>query len=146
MVSKVLSRARNGPSQGLFLGVRSDKGRARGDYSLFQKKRKIAPGTARGVSRRRTPISVLREKVEPDPDKYVALWEKAAAEGRDVRALSAIFKMIYEDDVAHVDVPHTFDEVKKLEREERRALMRQLEREGMAPFVADDYRNGKIEP
>jgi hypothetical protein len=93
------------------------------------------------ASRTRTPLAVLREKVEADPDKYVALWEKAAERGSDIRALSAIFKLIYEDDAGHVDEPHSFDELAELTREERRTLITQLEQAGRArPFRADTWR------
>jgi hypothetical protein len=93
------------------------------------------------ASRTRTPLAVLREKVEADPDKYVALWEKAAERGSDIRALSAIFKLIYEDDAGHVAEPHSFDEMARLTREERRQLLTQLEQEGRgSPFRADAWR------
>jgi hypothetical protein len=96
---------------------------------------------AGAASRTRTPLAVLREKVEADPDKYVALWEKAAERGSDIRALSAIFKLIYEDDAGHVDEPHSFDEFARLTRTERRQLLTQLEQEGRgSPFRADSWR------
>ena len=88
----------------------------------------------------RTPIDVLRERVEADPEKYVRLWEKAAAEGRDVRALTKIFELIYADTQnRYVPEPHSFDEFAKLSREDRRHLIARLEREGRgSPFRAPE--------
>jgi hypothetical protein len=45
----------------------------------------------------------------------------------------------YGAETGHVEVPHTFDELAKLTREQRRALMRQLERDGIEPFVAPTH-------
>jgi hypothetical protein len=65
--------------------------------------------------------------VEADPEGYAGLWLKAAKEGRDVRALTGIYNMLFAEAVQGVDEPHTFDELAKLNRAERRQLMRQLE-------------------
>jgi predicted flap endonuclease-1-like 5' DNA nuclease len=79
--------------------------------------------------------------VEADPEGYAGLWLKAAKEGRDVRALTGIYNMLFAEAVQGVDEPHTFDELAKLNRAERRQLMRQLESAGRAePFSADEWR------
>jgi hypothetical protein len=54
---------------------------------------------------------------------------KAIREDKDVRALMSILDCVYTDD-AHVEEPHTFDELAKLMREQRRTLVTQLEAEG----------------
>ena len=56
-----------------------------------------------------------------------------------MRAITTLLDRVYAEDAAHVDEPHTFDELAKLDQQQRRALMRQLEREGMAPFVAPTH-------
>jgi hypothetical protein len=64
---------------------------------------------------------------------------KAIREGRDVRALISILDRVYSDDTGHVDEPHTFDELAKLSRAQRRALLTQLEKEGRgSPFRAPE--------
>ena len=50
---------------------------------------------------------------------------KAIREGKDVRALMSILDRLYTDD-AHVEEPHTFYELAKLSRDERRQLLTQL--------------------
>lgn len=55
---------------------------------------------------------------------------RAMKESRDVRAITAMLDRTYGDESAHVEEPHTFDELAKLSREQRRALITQLEREG----------------
>ena len=52
---------------------------------------------------------------------------------------TAIYDRLYGEEAAHVDELHSFDELAKLGREERRALMRQLERQGLAPFVGPTH-------
>jgi hypothetical protein len=65
---------------------------------------------------------------------------KAAKEGRDVRALTAIYDRLYGEEVGHVEEPHTFDELVKLTREQRGALVTQPEREGRgSPFRAPEH-------
>jgi hypothetical protein len=127
------------------LGGRKASGKASGKAleHLRDDAKELEQGDG-AATRRRTPLAVLREKVEADPEKYVALWEKAAERGSDIRALSAIFKLIYEDDAGHVDEPHTLDELAKLTRSERRQLITQLEAAGRAqPFRADAWRAGR---
>jgi hypothetical protein len=56
-------------------------------------------------------------------------------EGRDVRAITTLLDRVYGDDAVRVEEPHTFDELAKLSREERRRLIVQLERQGRSsPF------------
>jgi len=57
-----------------------------------------------------------------------------------VRALNGILDRVYGNETVHVDEPHTFDELAKLSREQRRALITQLEREGRSsPFRAPEH-------
>jgi hypothetical protein len=92
------------------------------------------------VPRPKTPLEALRAEVEADPEGFAKLFMKAAKEGRDVRALTAIYDRLYGEEAAHVDEPHTFDELAKLSREQRRALITQLERAGRgSPFRAPEH-------
>jgi hypothetical protein len=105
-----------------------------------------APGLARG-----TPItgaaarvdvrSTVRDALmEIDPTALKAYIQKAVLEGRDVRAITTLLDRVYGDDVVHVEEPHSFDELAKLTREQRRALVTQLEREGRgSPFRAPEH-------
>lgn len=57
-----------------------------------------------------------------------------------MRALNGILDRVYGNETVHVDEPHTFDELAKLSREQRRALITQLEREGRSsPFRAPEH-------
>jgi hypothetical protein len=77
--------------------------------------------------------------VEIDPAALKAYIQKAVLEGRDVRAITSLLDRVYGDEAVHVEEPHTFDELAKLSREQRRALITQLERAGRAsPFRAPD--------
>jgi hypothetical protein len=68
-----------------------------------------------------------------------AYIKKAVLEGRDVRAITQLLDRVYGDD-APVEEPHTFDELAKLDREQRRALIRRLEDEGRSPrFKAPEH-------
>jgi hypothetical protein len=56
------------------------------------------------------------------------LWWKAAKEGRDVRALTALFDRLYATE-QHIEMPSTLDALEKLTRDQRRILLRQIEDE-----------------
>jgi hypothetical protein len=72
---------------------------------------------------------------------------KAMKEGRDVRAITAMLDRTYGDETGHVDEPHTLDELAKLSREQRRALITQLEREGRSsPFRAPEHEPAQSSP
>jgi len=60
-----------------------------------------------------------------------------------VRALNGILDRVYRNETVRVDEPHSFDELAKLTRDERRQLITQLEAAGRAqPFRADAWRSG----
>jgi hypothetical protein len=85
-------------------------------------------------------MDLSRAKMEADPETVAELAWKAMREGRDVRAITAMLDRTYGDESAHVEEPHTFDELAKLSREQRRALITQLEREGRgSPFRAPEH-------
>jgi hypothetical protein len=85
-------------------------------------------------------MQALRAEVEADPEGFAKLFMKAAKEGRDVRALTAIYDRLYGEEVGHVEEPHTFDELAKLTREQRRQLLTQLEAEGRCdPFNPPEH-------
>jgi hypothetical protein len=88
------------------------------------------------VDVRLTVRDALTEIPAEDLKAYI---RKAVLEGRDVRAITTLLDRVYADDAAHVEEPHTFDQLAKLDQQQRRALMRQLEREGMAPFVVPEH-------
>jgi hypothetical protein len=95
------------------------------------------PGCTTG---KRRPLDVVRERLEEDPDAVAEYVIRAIREGRDVRALTAMLDRIYAEET-YVEVPHSPDELAKLNDEERRTLMAQLERElGIEPFNADEWR------
>jgi hypothetical protein len=76
------------------------------------------------------------DQLEPSPK---VAW-KAMQEGRDVRAITAMLDRTFGEESAHVAEPHTFDELAKLSREQRRALITQLEREGRgSPFRMPEH-------
>jgi hypothetical protein len=96
---------------------------------------------AGGATRKRSPLAALREQLEADPEAVAEYGMRAIREGRDVRALTSILDRVYSDDVGHVDEPHSFDELARLTRSERRQLLSQLEAAGRAqPFRADAWR------
>jgi hypothetical protein len=75
-----------------------------------------------------------------DPQTVADIAWKAMKEGRDVRAITAILDRTYGEDTQHVEDPHTFDELAKLSREQPRALITQLDREGLSsPFRAPEH-------
>lgn len=93
-----------------------------------------------GAARQKTPLEALRAEVEADPEGFAKLFMKAAKEGRDVRALTAIYDRLYGEEVGHVDEPHTFDELAKLDDGQRRTLLRRLEEQGRSPrFRAPEH-------
>lgn len=97
-------------------------------------------GQAVGASGRVDVRDTVREAlVEIDPKALKAYIQKAVLEGRDVRAITTLLDRVYGDEAVHVEVPHTFDELAKLDREQRRTLMRQLERDGFGPFTAPTH-------
>jgi hypothetical protein len=60
--------------------------------------------------------------------------------GRDVRAVTAMLDRTYGDEAAHIGGPHTFDQLAKLSREQRRQLLTQLEAEGRCdPFDPPEH-------
>ena len=63
----------------------------------------------------RNPLVALRALLEADPEALTEYRMKAIREGRDVRALMSILDRVYTDD-AHVDEPHSFDELAELSR------------------------------
>ena len=78
--------------------------------------------------------------MEADPEAVAKVAWKAMQEGRDVRAITAMLDRTYGDETTHVEEPHTFDEQAKLSREQRRALILQLEREGRgSPFRMPEH-------
>jgi hypothetical protein len=86
-------------------------------------------------------MDLLRAKMEADPETVAELAWKAMKEGRDVRAITAMLDRTYGDSTVRIEEPHTFDELAKLNRDERRQLIAQLEQEGRAkPFRADEWR------
>ena len=76
---------------------------------------------------RKTVRDALVEIPAADLKLYI---RKAVLEGRDVRAITTLLDRVYADDAAHVEEPHTFDQLAKLTREQRRTLLTQLEAEG----------------
>ncbi|MGZ4418013.1 MAG: hypothetical protein ACXVRV_07535 [Gaiellaceae bacterium] len=68
--------------------------------------------------------------VEIPAEDLKAYIRKAVLEGRDVRAITTLLDRVYADDAAHVEEPHTFDQLALLTREQRRTLLTQLEAEG----------------
>jgi hypothetical protein len=99
-------------------------------------------GAPDGAAPNRNPLVALRALLEADPEAVAEYGMKAIREGRDVRALMSILDRVYTDD-AHVDEPHSFDELAKLSPSERRQLLTQLEQEGrVEPFRADAWRSG----
>jgi hypothetical protein len=99
--------------------------------------KEAAAPAARG---KRTPMDLLRAKMEADPETVAELAWKAMQEGRDVRAITAMLDRTFGEESAHVAEPHTFDELAKLSREQRRALITQLEREGRgSPFRMPEH-------
>jgi hypothetical protein len=76
---------------------------------------------------RQTVREALIEIPAADLKNYI---RKAVLEGRDVRAITMLLDRVYADDAAHVEEPHTFDQLAKLTREQRRTLLTQLEAEG----------------
>jgi hypothetical protein len=98
------------------------------------------PCGAAAARKRQTPMDLLRAKMEADPETVAELDWKAMKEGRDVRAITAMLDRTYGDETGHVEEPHTFDELVKLSREQRRALILRLEREGRgAPFRMPEH-------
>jgi hypothetical protein len=78
--------------------------------------------------------------MEDDPETVAQVAWTAMEEARDVRAITAMLDRTYGDDTGHVEEPHTFDELAKLSRDQRRALITQLERAGRAsPFRAPKH-------
>ena len=73
---------------------------------------------------RKTVRDALVEIPAADLKLYI---RKAVLEGRDVRAITTLLDRVYAD---HVEEPHTFDQLAKLTREQRRTLLTQLEAEG----------------
>jgi hypothetical protein len=91
---------------------------------------------------KRTPLDVVRQLLEEDPEGVAEGIMKAIKEGRGVRAFTAIIDRAYAGET-EVDEPHIFDELAKLTREERRQLLTQLEQEGRSsPFRAEAWRLG----
>jgi hypothetical protein len=56
-------------------------------------------------------------------------------EGRDVRAITAMLDRTYGEETGHVEEQHTFDQLAKLSREQRRQLLIQLEAEGRCDLL-----------
>jgi hypothetical protein len=73
-------------------------------------------------------FQLLKAEVQRNPKKYVDLWTKAAVEGRDVRALSAIFALIKDEQTVR-EVPSTMAAMERLTDAELDAVIEQLERE-----------------
>lgn len=118
---------------GLGRGRKAVKADAPGSEGLGQ----AVGSAARG---KQTPMDILRRKMEEDPETVADVAWKAMKEGRDIRALTAILDRTYGDETGHVPEPHTFDELAKLDRSQRRALLTQLEREGRgSPFRAPEH-------
>jgi hypothetical protein len=100
----------------------------------------LGQGTGAAARGKRTPMDLLRAKMEADPETVAELAWRAMKEGRDVRAITAMLDRTYGEEAGHVEEPHTFDELAKLSREQRRALMTQLEREGRgSPFRMPEH-------
>jgi hypothetical protein len=94
-----------------------------------------------GARRGRRPQEAIRERLEQDPEAVADYVMAAIKAGKDIRALTSILDRVYSDEAGPVDEPHTFDELAKLNRDERRLLMRQLEAAGRSkPFNAAAYR------
>jgi hypothetical protein len=99
----------------------------------------LLPWGRAAAARRQNPLDILRGMMEADPQTVADVAWKAMKEGRDVLAITAMLDRTYGDETTHVDEQHTFDELAKLTREQRRALITQLEREGRgSPFRAPE--------
>jgi hypothetical protein len=84
-------------------------------------------------------MDLLRAKMEADPETVAELAWKAMRDGRGRTGHHSDAGQDLRGESAHVDEPHTFDELRKLTREQRGALITQLERAGRAsPFRAPD--------
>ena len=60
-----------------------------------------------------------------------------------MRALNRILDRVYGNETVRVDEPHSFDELARLTRSERRQLLIQLEHAGrVEPFRAEAWRSG----
>jgi hypothetical protein len=92
------------------------------------------------AARRQNPLDILRGMMERDPQTVADVAWKAMKEGRDVRAITAMLDRTYGEETGHVEEPHTFDELAKLSRAQRRALITQLERAGRgSPFRMPEH-------
>jgi hypothetical protein len=79
---------------------------------------------------------------EDDQQSVVDYVTQRIAKNQDIpRGVWLMLESFYEQGSDHVDEPHSFDELAKLDREERRTLIAQLEEAGRAPrFNAVAYR------
>jgi hypothetical protein len=120
------------------LGGRDASGKASAHEGDRRKGLEQAAGPP--ARKRQTPMDLLRAKMEADPETVADLAWRAMKEGRDVRAITAMLDRTYGEEAGHVNEPHTFDELAKLTRQQRRALITQLEREGRSsPFRAPEH-------
>ena len=88
-------------------------------------------------------MEVVRQALEEDPKALKTYVQDRVRKGADIRRglMLALETLYAAEDQQRIEEPHTFDEFRKLDRDERRQLLRQLEAEGRAePFSADAWR------
>jgi hypothetical protein len=89
------------------------------------------------------PHGRVPEAFEEDPEALKSYIRRRVQNGQEIpRGLILALETLYSaEESVHVDEPHSFDELAKLSREERRQLLRQLEAERRAdPFRAEAWR------